>query len=48
VEHVFAAMNHFGGKTLRTIGIARAELQIGLLNLTYNLTRYVYLMEARA
>jgi len=48
VEHVFAAMNHFGGKTLRTIGIARAELQIGLLNLTYNLTRYVYLMETRA
>jgi len=48
VEHVFAAMNHFGGKTLRTIGIARAKLQIGLLNLTYNLTRYVYLMEARA
>jgi len=47
VEHVFAAMNHFGGITIRTIGIARAEIQIGLLNLAYNLTRYVYLMEAK-
>jgi len=48
VEHVFAAMNHFGGIAIRTIGIARAEIQIGLLNLAYNLTRYVYLMEAKA
>ena len=48
VEHVFAAMQQFGGKTLRTIGIARAEIQIGLMNLTYNLTRYSYIMEAKA
>jgi IS5 family transposase len=48
VEHVFASMHHFGGKTIRTIGIARAEMQIGLLNLTYNLTRYAYLMGAKA
>jgi IS5 family transposase len=48
VEHVFAAMHHFGGKMIRTIGIARAEIQIGLLNLTYNLTRYVYLMGVKA
>jgi len=48
VEHVFGAMNHFGGIFIRSIGIARAEMQIGLLNLTYNLTRYVYLMEAKA
>ena len=47
VEHVFAAMNHFGGRAIRTIGIARAEIQIGLLNLAYNLTRYAYLMEAK-
>jgi IS5 family transposase len=46
VEHVFAAMKHYGGRTIRTIGIARAEIQIGLLNLAYNLTRYAYLMEA--
>ena len=48
VEHVFAAMSHFGGITIRTIGIARAELQIGLLNLAYNLTRYAYIMGAKA
>ena len=48
VEHIFASMTQFGGKTIRTIGIARARIQIGLLNLTYNLKRYVYLMEARA
>ena len=48
VEHVFAAMQQFGGKTIRTIGIARAEIQIGLLNLTYNLTRYTYLAGAKA
>jgi len=48
VEHVFAAMNHFGGILIRTIGIRRAELQIGLLNLTYNFTRYVYLMGLKA
>jgi len=48
VEHVFAAMQQFGGKTIRTIGMARAELQIGLLNLAYNLKRYAYLMEAYA
>ena len=43
VEHVFAAMQHFGGKMIRTIGIVRAEMQIGILNLTHNLTRYVYI-----
>jgi len=48
VEHIFAAMHNFGGKTIRTIGMARAEIQIGLLNLTYNLTRYTYLMGANA
>jgi len=47
VEHVFAAMNHFGEIAIRTIGIARAEIQIGLLNLAYNLTRYVYFIEAK-
>jgi IS5 family transposase len=47
VEHVFAAMKHFGGRTIRTIGMARAEIEIGLLNFTYSLTRYAYLMEAK-
>jgi len=48
VEHVFGAMHHYGGLFIRSIGIKRAEIQIGLLNLTYNLKRYVYLMEAYA
>jgi IS5 family transposase len=48
VEHVFAAMQQFGGRTIRTIGIARAEIQIGLLNMAYNLTRCAYLMGAKA
>jgi len=48
VEHVFAAINHFGGIFIRTIGERRAEFQIGLMNLTYNMTRYAYLMEAKA
>jgi IS5 family transposase len=48
VEHVFAAINHFGGIYIRTIGIKRAEFQIGLMNLAYNLTRYTYIMEAKA
>ena len=48
VEHVFAAINHFGGSFIRTIGIRRAEFQIGLMNFTYNLTRYAYIMEAKA
>jgi IS5 family transposase len=48
VEHVFARMNHFGGIYIRTIGRKRAEFQIGLMNLTYNITRYVYLAGATA
>ena len=48
VEHVFAAMNHFGGIFIRTIGKKRAEFQIGLMNLTYNLIRYTYIMGAKA
>jgi len=48
VEHVFGRMHQFGGIVIRTIGITRAEIQIGLLNMTYNLTRYAYLRGAKA
>jgi IS5 family transposase len=48
VEHVFARMHQFGGITIRTIGKTRAEIQIGLLNMAYNITRYAYLMGAKA
>lgn len=41
VEHVFGAMwQATGGVVIRTIGMARARVKIGLMNLTYNLVRY--------
>lgn len=44
VEHVFGVQeNSLGGKLVRTIGLARATVKIGLMNLSYNLKRYVYL-----
>jgi len=48
VEHVFGRMQQFGGITIRTIGIKRAEIQIGLLNMAYNLSRLAYLRSANA
>jgi len=30
-----------GGKLVRTIGLARAMVKIGLMNLTYNLMRFL-------
>jgi IS5 family transposase len=44
VEHIFAFQeNSLGGKLIRTIGMVRAWAKIGLMNLAYNLRRYVYL-----
>jgi IS5 family transposase len=44
VEHVFGFQeNSMGGKVVRTIGLARARLKIGMMNLTYNLCRYARL-----
>ena len=41
VEHVFGFMNQATGNLIiRTIGMARAKIKIGLINLTYNLFRY--------
>lgn len=40
VEHVFGHMqNSMGGIFVRTIGIARAKVNVTLMNLTYNLSR---------
>jgi IS5 family transposase len=40
VEHVFGAMeNDMGGIFVRSVGAARAEVGVGLMNLTYNLKR---------
>ena len=44
VEHVFGFQEHsMGGKLVRTLGLARARIKIGLMNLTYNLLRYLQL-----
>ena len=48
VEHVFGfQQNSMGGKFIRTIGQARAEVKIGLMNMTYNLMRYLQLTKRR-
>ena len=42
VEHVFGFQeNSMGGKFVRTIGITRAKVKIGLMNLVYNMSRLV-------
>ena len=42
VEHVFARQKAQMKLFIRTIGIARATTKIGMVNLAYNLTRYVW------
>lgn len=42
VEHVFAQQKSRMGLFVRTIGLARARTKIGMANLAYNLTRYVW------
>lgn len=42
VEHVFAQQISRTGLFVRTIGIARARTKIGMANLAYNLTRFVW------
>jgi len=42
VEHVFAQQKSRMGLFVRTIGIARARAKIGMANLAYNLTRFVW------
>lgn len=43
VEHVFAGQKHRMGLIIRTIGIARARIKIGLANLAYNFQRLAWL-----
>ena len=42
VEHAFAQQKARMGLFVRTIGSARARTKIGMVNLAYNLTRYVW------
>lgn len=43
VEHVFAEQKDRMGLFVRTIGLARAELKIGMANLVYNIKRTAWL-----
>ena len=44
LEHVFGhQVTAMGGKLIRTIGLVRARLKIGLKNLTYNFQRFLIL-----
>ena len=43
VEHVFAVQKDKMGLFIRTIGIARATMKIGMANLVYNLKRTLFL-----
>ena len=39
VEHVFGAQAQMGGHIVRTIGLLRAGVKIGMMNLVYNMVR---------
>jgi IS5 family transposase len=43
VEHVFAMQKNKMGLFIRTIGIARATMKIGIANIVYNVKRLVFL-----
>ena len=43
VEHVFAHQKGPMGLVVRTIGIARAKVKIGMANIAYNMRRFVWL-----
>jgi len=46
VEHVFGFLHQAtGGLIIRTVGMARAEIKIGLMNLTYNLCRCSFITQ---
>jgi hypothetical protein len=42
VEHVFAGQKHRMGLFIRTTGIARARIKIGMANLAYNFQRLAW------
>jgi len=48
VEHVFGAQAQMGGHIVRTIGLQRAKIKIGLMNLVYNMMRLVQLIKQDA
>jgi transposase, IS5 family len=48
VEHVFGAQAAMGGHVVRTIGLQRASVKIGLMNLVYNMKRLLQLINRDA
>ncbi len=46
VEHVFAEQKSRMGLVIRSIGIARAKLKIGMANIVYNVKRLIWLERA--
>ncbi len=48
VEHVFARQKGPMALVIRTIGLARATMKIGLVNLTYNMKRMIWLTDRLA
>lgn len=47
VEHVFAQQKDRMKLFIRTVGLARARVKIGLANIAYNMTRLVFLQRSR-
>lgn len=45
VEHVFGAQAQMGGHIVRTIGLLRAQVKIGMMNLAYNMVRLGQLLK---
>ena len=48
IEHVFAEQKYRMSLFVRTIGITRARIKIGLANLVYNIKRLIYLERTAA
>ncbi|GAN62608.1 transposase [Acetobacter indonesiensis NRIC 0313] len=48
VEHVFADQKSQTGLFVRTVGIARATMRIGLANIVYNMSRFLLLKQIKA
>lgn len=48
IEHIFGYMTGvMHGITIRSVGMDRAKFNIGMMNLTYNLCRFTFLMSAQ-
>lgn len=48
VEHVFAQQKGAMGLFVRTVGLARAKVKIGMANLVYNIKRLLFLQRTAA